>query len=75
MDIVRQTRTQGFAVVNQELEEGLCSVAVPLANKAGRTLAALNVSGHASRTTPERMVETILPTLLDARNRIAGAII
>lgn len=75
MEIVRQTRAQGYAVVNQELEEGLCSVAVPLLDSAGRTLAALNVSGHASRTTPDEMIATYLPALLRAQEGIAKAIV
>jgi len=75
MEIVRTTRTQGYALVNQELEEGLCSVAVPLVNSSGRVLAALNVSGHSSRTTPAEMIESYLPALLRAQEGIAKAIV
>ncbi len=75
MAIVRDTRAQGYALVNQELEQGLCSVAVPLVNSSGRVLAALNVSGHSSRTTPEEMVEKYLPALLRAQEGIAKAIV
>jgi len=73
--LIAQTRIDGYALVDQELEEGLCSVSVPLLNKAGYTIAALNVSGHASRTTPEEMIETYLPVLLNARDNIARAIV
>lgn len=75
MKIVQETRAQGYALVNQELEEGLCSVAVPLVNSSGRVLAALNVSGHSSRTTPDEMVESYLPALLRAQQGIARAIV
>jgi len=75
MKIVRQTRDQGYALVNQELEEGLCSVAVPLVDSSGRVLAALNVSGHSSRTTPEEMIEKYLPALLRAQKGIENAVV
>ncbi|KAA9395209.1 winged helix-turn-helix transcriptional regulator [Kocuria coralli] len=41
---LREVREQGYAVVDQELEPGLRSVAVPLEDAAGRTVAAVNVS-------------------------------
>jgi IclR family transcriptional regulator, pca regulon regulatory protein len=46
-----RVRTQGHAVIDQEVELGLQSLAVPLCNSRGRVLAALNV-GMASGTTP-----------------------
>lgn len=49
-ELVR-VRTQGHAVIDQEVELGLQSLAVPLRNSRGRVLAALNV-GMASGTTP-----------------------
>ena len=63
-------RAQGFAVVDQELEAGLRSVAVPVRDRGGRVVAAMNVSTHASRTTPETVRETILPRLLVTASRI-----
>jgi IclR family transcriptional regulator, pca regulon regulatory protein len=41
--IVKQVRTDGFAIVDQELEMGLRSIAVPLYNMHGRIVAAMNV--------------------------------
>jgi IclR family transcriptional regulator, pca regulon regulatory protein len=40
---VERARTHGFAYVEQELQEGLCSIAVPVRDGSGRTIAALNV--------------------------------
>ena len=40
---VARARKRGYALVEQELEPGLCSIAVPIKSAAGRTLAALNV--------------------------------
>src|SRR5689334_11187045 len=42
-------RRQGYAAVDQELEDGLRSLAVPIHDGAGMATAALNVSAHASR--------------------------
>ena len=58
-----KVRGQGYALVDEELEEGVRSIAVPIHTRAGRTVAAMNVSGHSSRVTPEHMLETYLPAL------------
>lgn len=61
---IREARQQGWCLVNQELEEGLISIAAPLIDRAGRTVAALNVSGQANRTSEAQMREQMLPALL-----------
>ncbi|MDA0179671.1 IclR family transcriptional regulator [Solirubrobacter phytolaccae] len=63
-------RTQGWALVDQELEEGLRSVAVPVRGREGGVVAAVNVSAHASRATPEAVRKTLLPPLLATAARI-----
>lgn len=68
---VAQARRQGWCVVNQELEEGLISIAAPIVNRAGRYVAALNISGQANRTSPKVMQETMLPALLAAAQNIS----
>jgi IclR family pca regulon transcriptional regulator len=45
---IRAVRTQGYAVVNQELELGLKSVAVPIRNRQGKIVAAINIAGPAA---------------------------
>lgn len=57
-------RRQGWALVDQELENGLRSIAAPVHDVAGRTLAAVNVSTHASQTTLESLRGELLPELL-----------
>lgn len=68
---IRQARQQGWCLVNQELEEGLISIAAPLADRTGRTVAALNISGQANRTSAEWMQSTLLPPLLRAAQTIS----
>ena len=48
-----RVRTQGYAIVDQELEEGLRSVAAPIRDRSGRVVAAVNVSTHAARSSLE----------------------
>ena len=68
---IRQARQQGWCLVNQELEEGLISIAAPLTNRTGQTVAALNISGQANRTSAAVMQESLLPALLSAARTIS----
>jgi IclR family pca regulon transcriptional regulator len=65
-----KVRAQGFALVDQELEEGLRSIAAPIRDRAGRVVAAVNLSSHASRTTLESARRNLLPQLLTTAGRI-----
>ena len=58
-----RVRTQGWALVDQELEEGLRSIAVPIRN-GSRVVAAVNVSAHASRASKDTVRKVLLPPLL-----------
>jgi IclR family pca regulon transcriptional regulator len=62
-------RAQGWALVNQELEEGLRAIAAPVRDPAGAVVAAVNVSAHATRTL-ESMRRDLLPPLLTATSKI-----
>jgi IclR family pca regulon transcriptional regulator len=65
-----RVRRQGWALVDQELEDGLRSIAAPVRDSTGRALAAVNVSTHASRTTLEELRSELLPELLGAVDAI-----
>jgi len=69
-----RVRSQGFALVDQELEEGLRAVAAPIRDRAGRVVAAVNISAHASRTSVESMRRKLLPPLLATAARISADI-
>ena len=57
-------REQGWALVDQELEEGLRSVAAPIRDSDGRVIAAANVSTHAGRRSVAEVIEDLLEPLL-----------
>jgi IclR family pca regulon transcriptional regulator len=67
---IDDARKRGFATVDQELEEGLRSVAVPLHDGSGTVIAALNVSAHASRASMAVLRREFAPAVRQA----AGAI-
>ena len=66
-------RSQGYAVVEEELEVGLSSVAVPIRNRAGTTVAAMNTSVAVTRQSPEDLTE-LLPALLAAADEVSNAL-
>jgi IclR family pca regulon transcriptional regulator len=72
--IVDETRDKGWALVDQELEEGLISIAVPILDGRGRTIAAMNISGQANRTPAREMAKRFLAPLKDAAHRISSTI-
>jgi IclR family pca regulon transcriptional regulator len=69
---VLEVRRLGYGLVDQELEPGLRSLAAPVRNKAGRVVAAVNVSSHVSRITKEKARRQFLPPLLEAAAAISA---
>ncbi|MDU9414806.1 IclR family transcriptional regulator C-terminal domain-containing protein [Pseudomonas sp. zfem005] len=69
---VAEIRTQGWVIIDQELEVGLRSVAVPLKDSAGQVLAALNVGTHAGRVTRQELETRFLPVLLEASKELSA---
>ncbi|WP_030422926.1 IclR family transcriptional regulator C-terminal domain-containing protein [Streptomyces sp. SCSIO 75703] len=76
--LLEEVRERGYALVDEELEAGLRSLAVPVRDRTGRAVAALNVAMHAARRTPGECVAEILPELrrtadaIEADLRVAG---
>ncbi|WP_433217298.1 IclR family transcriptional regulator domain-containing protein [Dactylosporangium sp. CS-047395] len=67
---IERARDQGWALVDQELEEGLRSVAAPIHDRTGRVVAALNLSTAASRRDAAAVRRDLVPPLLAAAARI-----
>jgi IclR family transcriptional regulator, pca regulon regulatory protein len=66
-----KVRSQGYAIIDQELEAGSRSIAVPIRDLSRQTVAAFNVGVHAAHSTLERLREEFLPHLLDAQAQLA----
>ena len=71
LEEIRRVRIQGYSVVNQELEIGLKSVAVPIKNKRSEFVAAINVAGVATIES-QNFEPRILEALLDCASKIAA---
>jgi IclR family transcriptional regulator, pca regulon regulatory protein len=67
-----RTRSDGYCLVDEELEEGLRSVAAPIRNGEGRVVAAINVSAHISRGPAEAIRAELLPPLLETAQLISS---
>ena len=68
--VIAETGEQGYALIDQELELGLRSIAVPLRDTSGRVFAGLNVSAQAARVDTAMMIKEFLPLLKESANRI-----
>ncbi|ULR56344.1 IclR family transcriptional regulator domain-containing protein [Streptomyces deccanensis] len=68
--ILEQVHRAGYALVDEELEEGLRSLAVPVRDRTGRVVAAVSVAMHTARRTPEQCLAEVLPDLRDAAARV-----
>lgn len=64
-------RNQGYAVVDEEVELGLRTIAVPIRNTRGIVIAALNVAVHASRISVETMPHELLPLMAPAQEALS----
>lgn len=54
-----KTRGQGYAVAQEELEEGLNALAAPIHDHTGRVIAAVSIAGPAYRVTPEHLPQLV----------------
>ena len=68
--VLRLIRRNGYSIVDQELEHGLRSMAVPIHNSGGKVTAALNVGAQAQRVSILEMTNKFLPNLQDAAQEL-----
>jgi IclR family pca regulon transcriptional regulator len=69
-ETIAAVRAQGFAIVDQELEEGVRSVAVPIHDPRRNVTAAVNMSAHAARVSIDELKRRFLPLLREAADKI-----
>ncbi|HEV1992975.1 MAG TPA: IclR family transcriptional regulator C-terminal domain-containing protein [Candidatus Acidoferrum sp.] len=68
--ILRIVQRNGYSVIDQELEYGLRSMAVPIRNPTGKVVAALNVGAHAQRVSLQDLLMRFLPHLKAAAQEL-----
>src|SRR5215468_8414221 len=71
---VRDDRAQGFSLVDEELERGLRSIAVPVVDRGGQCIGAINLSTHSTRTTRNELRETFLPELKTVAAQVSALV-
>ena len=65
---IAKVRSQGYALINQEIELGLTALAVPIFDSRGRTVAALNTGMATIHATQDAIDGTYLPALLKVQD-------
>ena len=72
---IEATGNRGYALIDQEVEVGLRSIAVPVKTVRGQTVAALNVGLAASVTSMDDLVERYLPALLAVQRELGRMLV
>jgi len=67
---ILEVRRQQYALIDGEVEVGVRSIAVPVHDQSGRTIAALNIGTSAARASLDHIRKVLLPALRDAANKI-----
>ena len=70
-EILMEVRGNGYAIIDEELEVGLRSIAVPVRGASGTVVAALNVGVQSARVSIAQMKEDILPVLLKGSEELS----
>jgi len=70
LEELSKVRKQGYALIDQELEIGLRSIAVPVRSRSGDVVAALNIGTQAGRIGLGVMQAQLLPRLREAAQRL-----
>ena len=64
LDEIRATRERGYVIINQEVEVGVCSIAVPVLNRNAQVTAALNIGCSVASGVD---LQSLLPALLEVQ--------
>ncbi len=71
---VAADHAQGYSIVDEELEKGLRSLAVPIVTRSGVNVAAINLSAHSSRATGADLRDRFLPELRAVAHQISRSL-
>lgn len=70
MEEISRVREQGYALIDQEVELGLRSIAVPLFNARKRVVAALNIGVAATQESVDELARLYLPQLQQVQHEL-----
>lgn len=72
--VLKEVQVKGWGGVDQQFEEGLRSIAVPIQDGQGKVIAAINCSAHAGRISKQVLREEFLPVLQECARKISTAL-
>jgi IclR family pca regulon transcriptional regulator len=72
---ILQVRRDGYAIVDEELEAGLRSIAVPVLTRTNKVVAAINVGTHTSRVDRATLIDGCLPALQEGARTLKNLLI
>ena len=72
---ILQVRRDGYAIVDQELEAGLRSIAVPVFTRRDEVVAAINVGTHVTRVDRDALIHRCLPALQEGARELRNLLI
>jgi IclR family transcriptional regulator, pca regulon regulatory protein len=71
---ILSSKENGYYIVQEEVEDGLVSLAVPIYNRNNKMIGAMNIGSHLSYKNTELLKETVLPMLIEAAKDTSKAI-
>jgi IclR family pca regulon transcriptional regulator len=71
---ILEDHKQGYSIVDEELEKGLRSLAVPIVTRNGDNVGAINLSAHSSRATRSELRDRFLPPLRSVAMEISQSL-
>lgn len=74
LDAIRTARKQGFAVIDEELELGLRSIAVPVFDSRGGLVGAMSASASSARVSAAQMTRHFVPVLRRYAEKLGNAL-
>ncbi|MDA8272133.1 MAG: IclR family transcriptional regulator [Deltaproteobacteria bacterium] len=69
---LEKVKRQGYAIDNEELDEGVICVGAPLRDYTTHIIGGISVSAPLIRTSPEKLKNIIIPLTIEASNTISG---
>lgn len=72
---IQEIRKVGYATTEGALEIGVRSLSVPIHNRKGQVIAAMNVATFASRVSSEEVIERCLPALIETAEKIGHTLL
>ncbi|MDA2954577.1 MAG: helix-turn-helix domain-containing protein [Actinomycetota bacterium] len=74
LKVLTKAHERGWVMLDQELEDGVRSIAAPIRDKRGRTIAAINIGTQSGRVSTKQLSDEFLPLLINTAANISSAL-